>query len=344
MSTTGDDYPRIILSGTDLDLPPDFTNSFSKYTNFQPITKTGKTLLESCWDTATGRNIAIKRLQAQVATDEKERRRFLREARVTAQLPHPNTVPVYEIGFDDDGNLYFTMKKIAGEDMFKILQRLSWGDKTTSENYPLERLLDMVIQASLALAYAHVHGVIHRDVKPENIWVGNFGEVILLDWGVAKVWGRVESPVGMPEPAESFDDSDGGLLLNDPQQLQTLTLTGQRPGTPLYMSPEQVQGHKYLDERTDVFSMGVVLYELLTFKGPFRGQNINETFENIVYHDPIPPTELPLPRNAAPRVIPRSLEQVILKAVSKEPKDRFQSMLDMIDAIRASVREIVRQG
>ena len=236
------------------------------------------------------------------------------------------------------------MKKIAGEDMFKILQRLSWGDKTTSENYPLERLLDMVIQASLALAYAHVHGVIHRDVKPENIWVGNFGEVILLDWGVAKVWGRVESPVGMPEPAESFDDSDGGLLLNDPQQLQTLTLTGQRPGTPLYMSPEQVQGHKYLDERTDVFSMGVVLYELLTFKEPFRGQNINETFENIVYHDPIPPTELPLPRNAAPRVIPRSLEQVILKAVSKEPKDRFQSMLDMIDAIRASVREIVRQG
>jgi eukaryotic-like serine/threonine-protein kinase len=341
MTAGSDGYPRIILSGTDLDLPPDFTNSFSKYAHFQPITKTGKTILESCWDSSTGRTIALKRLQPQVANDEKERRRFLREARVTAQLAHPNTVPVYEIGHDNEGGLYFTMKKIAGEDMFKILQRLSWGDKTTSENYPVERLLDMVIQTSLALAYAHVHGVIHRDVKPENIWVGNFGEVILLDWGVAKVWGRVESPLGVPE---SLDDSDGGLSLTDSKQLQTLTLTGERPGTPLYMSPEQVQGHKYIDERTDIFSMGVVMYEMLTFKEPFRGHNINETFDNIVNHEPVPPSELPLPRNAVPRAIPKSLEAVILKAVSKEPKDRFQSMLEMIEAVRASVRDIVRLG
>ena len=163
--------------------------------------------------------------------------------------------------------------------------------------------------------------MIHRDVKPENIWVGNFGEVLLLDWGVAKVWGNTDD----------FEDEapETSLLDASDQVLDTLTRSGQRPGTPLYMSPEQVLGHKYIDERTDVFSLGVVLYELLTLKEPFRGMNIRETFDRIIHAPPTPPRE-----RAPDREIPEVLEQIVLKAISKKPGQRYQSMPHFIEAMR----------
>ncbi|GIS63303.1 MAG: hypothetical protein CM1200mP2_55280 [Planctomycetaceae bacterium] len=142
-----------------------------------------------------GRRVAMKTLLPDCADDPDERRRFLREARVTAQLQHPNPVPVYEMGRHEDGWLFFTMKCIAGEDLFKVLQRLSWSDNVTVEQFPTGRLVDIAVQACQACAYAHAHGVVHRDLKPENIWVGEFGEVIVLDWGVSKVWGATDPVV-----------------------------------------------------------------------------------------------------------------------------------------------------
>ena len=137
---------------------------------------------------------------------------------MTAQLQHPATVPVYEIGKDDQGQIYFAMKKIEGEGLFKILSRIARGDESTIGTYSLDRLLGILIQASNALAYAHTHGVIHRDVKPENILVGFFGEVHLMDWGVAKIWGR---------------PNDGGVdeEVTDHELRERLTTAGSRPGT-----------------------------------------------------------------------------------------------------------------
>ena len=318
------DYPQIILTGTDPDLPTDFDGNFAKYSDFHEMARGGKALLRSCWDSVMGRTVALKSLLPRFADDLRERRRFLREARVTAQLQHPNTVPVYEIGYDDGQCLYFTMKRIAGENLFQILQRLSWRDAVTLEQYPLSVLLDVVTQACQALAYAHAHGVIHRDVKPENIWLGKFGEVILLDWGVAKVWGSAD------DVTEETPQHEPDVDRSSPHQLQTLTLAGQRPGTPLYMSPEQVLGNRYLDERTDVFSLGVLLYEMLAFKEPFRGRTINETFDRIVHDDP-----LPLHVHAGDRDLPATLEPIVFKAVSKDPGDRYQTILDLIVDIRA---------
>lgn len=330
MSGPTDSYPKIILSGTDPDLPEQFENGFSKYTDFKEMARGGSALLQSCWDTIMGRTVALKTLLPKASRDDRERRRFLREARVTAQLAHPATVPVYEIGQTTSGELYFTMKCIAGENLFQILQRLSWGDKTTSQDYPLDVLIDMVIQASQALAYAHVHGVIHRDVKPENIWVGKFGEVILLDWGVAKVWGQSDKDAVPTAPMAKK------LATSTDQQLQTLTLEGQRPGTPLYMSPEAVLGNRNIDERTDIFSLGVLIYEMLTFSEPFRGPTIQHTFDNIINADPIP-----LRKKAPGRNIPESLERIVLKAVAKDPDARYQSMLDMIDDLRSTRKELL---
>ena len=341
MTDTPDGYPRIILSGTDPDLPRDIPTGFDKYTDFRPMARGAKAVLQSCWDSIMGRTIALKQLLPQFMHDERERRRFLREARVTAQLQHPNTVPVYEIGETHEGGLYFTMKKIAGEDLFRILQRLSWGDAVAEREYPRTRLLEIITQACNALAYAHVHGVVHRDVKPENIWVGKFGEVILLDFGVAKVWGASDDDASRGDPAsttdaDSLENEAQELAMDEPASKQTLTRTGQRPGTPLYMSPEQVLGHRYLDERTDIFSMGVVLYEMLTFSEPFRGKTIRQTFDNIINKAPVP-----LRERAPDRDIPASLEQIVLKAVSKEPADRFHSMLGLIDSLHEARLELL---
>lgn len=315
--------PNIILSGTDPDLPMKLPQGMSRYTGMREMARGGSAILQSAFDQVIGRTVAIKMLLFETRTDGKERRRFLREARVTAQLQHPNTVPVYEIGNDMEFGIYFVMKRISGENFFEILKRVAKGDPSTLEAYPISRRLEIVADCCQALAYAHARGVIHRDVKPENIWVGNFGEVILLDWGTAKVWGHADDsePIGYSSLATRRGTKD--------QQLTTLTGGGQRPGTPLYMSPEQVSGNRSIDERTDVFSAGVVMYEMLALREPFRGRSIEETFDNIRKLD------VPSPSERSPdRDIPPAVDAVVMKAIQKSPGDRYQSMRDLINAIR----------
>lgn len=180
----------IFLSATDYDLPATLPQGIGKYTGFHEMARGGSAVLRTCFDQMTGRTVVMKSLLPDCRDDVKENRRLLREARVTAQLQHPNTVPVYEIGRDESVGLYFTMKRITGENLFEILKRIARDVPETVAEFPLRRRVEIVTGAALALMYAHARGVIHRDVKPENIWVGNFGEVILLDWGVAKVWGQ----------------------------------------------------------------------------------------------------------------------------------------------------------
>ena len=325
MIPVNDGYPRIILSGTDPDLPNTFVNSWKKYSDRVMLFNGRKAELWKCWDNIMGRTVAFKRLKKQFAHDDIDRRRFLREARVTAQLAHPNTIPVYEIGITEDDSIYFTMKKLVGEDLYEVIKRLSQRDPRTHQIYTINELVEVFMQVSHALAFAHAHGVIHRDVKPENIWLGQFSEVVLLDWGVSKVWGVEDIPM---EP----EDADKRKLdTDDRTQLRTLTRSGQLPGTPLYMAPEQILGHKSLDERADVFSMGVMFYELMTLKLPFQGVTVRKTFDKIIHDEPIEP------RTAAPsRQIPKSIEAIIMKAICKKPSDRYQSMPEMISDIRAA--------
>ena len=308
----------IFLSATDYDLPEPLPQGLAKYSNFRDMARGGSAVLRTCFDRITGRTIVIKTLLPEFRHDEKENRRLLREARVTAQLQHPNTVPVYEIGRDAAEGLYFTMKRVSGENLFEILKRIARGDAATSGAFPLRRRLEIVAGAAQALMYAHARGVIHRDVKPENIWVGNFGEVILLDWGVAKVWGQPDDAPQHPS------------LARPSESLQALTMAGDRPGTPLYMSPEQVNVNRaVIDERSDVFSTGVVLYEVAALREPFRGRVIQETFENIIHDHPPPPSK------ASPdRGIPPRLDEVVTKAIAKSPADRYQTMRELLEAIR----------
>ncbi len=318
--TPTDGQGPIFLSSTDFALPDPLPQGTAKYTNFREMARGGSAVLRTCFDQITGRTVVMKTLLPEMRHDDKENRRLLREARVTAQLQHPNTVPVYEIGRDDREGLYFTMKRVSGENLFEILKRIARGDPAATAAFPLRRRLEIVEGAAQALMYAHARGVIHRDVKPENIWVGNFGEVILLDWGVAKVWGQPDDQPQHPSLTRSGADS-----------IQAITMAGDRPGTPLYMSPEQVNVNRaVVDERSDIFSTGVVLYEMAALREPFRGRVLQETFENIIHDNPPPPSK------ASPNLgIPTRLDAVVAKAIAKNPLNRYQTMRELLEDIRA---------
>ncbi len=307
--TTGDF--QIDAKQTDRQFNQYYSNSFARYGNFQPLAKGGSAVLQLCLDNNLGRTVVMKTLHPHLIRNEYMRSRFLREARVTAQLQHPGTVPVYEIGQDIEGRLYFTMKRLEGATLREILDKQSLGDQATITEYNLDRMLGLLIQVCNTLAYAHAHGVVHRDIKPENIQIGSFGEVTVLDWGVAKVW--------------SSNDSDIREM-----EHEVLTDVGQRPGTPLYMSPEQIRGGgDNIDARTDVYGIGAVLYEILTLKEPHRGENINETFEMILKEKTIPPE-----KRTPQRYIPQRLSAITMKAIAKDPANRFQSIQELIDALR----------
>ena len=304
---------KIDAAQTDRQLSRYFSNNYSRYSEFEEFAKGGSAILRTCLDNNLGRRVVMKTLHSHLADREYPRARFLREARVTAQLQHPNTIPVYEIGQDLEGRLYFTMKKVTGDTLRDIIEKQALGDAETCRVYNLDRLLGTLIQVCNALDYAHSHGVVHRDIKPENILVGSFGQVMLLDWGVAKVW------------AQEGSVSEAAIL-----EHEDLTDVGQRPGTPLYMSPEQVRGGgDHIDARTDVYSIGVVLYEMLTLKEPLRGDRVAETFEMILKELPIPPAERTPQRN-----IPRMLAAIAMKAMEKSPADRYQTMAELIEALR----------
>ncbi len=308
-----DKLSMVFVSDIEGEPPPKISNSFKKYAHFKALNSGGKANLVSCKDTNLGRRVMLKMLKPELADDRVELRRLLREARITAQLQHPATVPLYELGQNDDGDWFFAMKKIDGNTLFDIIVGLSRRDPQFEESFNLNRLLAILTQVGDALAYAHVRGVIHRDVKPENIIVGMFGEVTLIDWGAAKVWGMCN---------EGDEDT-----------------RGQRGGTPLYMSPEQVLGNRLIDERTDIFSLGVVMYEMLAQREPFRGRNVQETFDNIVHQAPVPPREV-----APHRFIPQTLEDICLQAMEKVPDDRFLKMQDMMDAIQKFRSDALLRG
>jgi eukaryotic-like serine/threonine-protein kinase len=308
-----DAYPHIYVKDTDAALPPYQTIGFGRYSDFQPLATGGSAVLRTCRDKILGRTVVMKTLHPHLSGNDYMQARFLREARVTAQLQHPTTVPVYDLGRDLEDRLYFTMKKVEGRTVRKIVELKAGGDAKALEEFDLEPMLNVLFQLTNGLSYAHAHGVVHRDVKPENVLVGAFGEVVLLDWGVAKVW--------------ADEGSEGAAQL---MEHQVLTDVNQRPGTPLYMSPEQVRGGGAdIDARTDVYSVGALLYEVLTLQEPLRGKRVQDTFEMIVNEMPVPPRE-----RAPSRRIPPELADICMKAMAKRPEDRFATMEDMSDALR----------
>ncbi len=305
------------LGVTDRSLPKHIVNGYMRYERFNKFAEGGTALLEECLDKNLGRVVVMKRLHAHVAEDETEQKRFLREARVTALIQHPATVPVYEIGRDRAGSVYFTMKKVEGVDLREILLGIIARDPAFKNKYTLKDLVEVLVQVGQAVAFAHSRGVVHRDLKPANILVGEFGEVMVLDWGLAKVLNEPESIHG------EIPDQDHLSL--------ELTRGGKRAGTPLYMSPEQAAGdNEKIDGRCDVYSLGSILYEILTHENLVWGIDKDEVLQRIQTQDPVSPR-----KRTPERKIPRVLDSICMRAIQRKHENRYESLMDMVDDLKA---------
>ncbi len=313
---------NITIQDTDADLSRHVKNGYMRYKDFKPLTQGGEATLQTCLDENLGRTVVMKTLLPQLQNLEVYQKRFLREARVTALISHPATVPVYELSRNAEGNAYFTMKKLSGRDLCEVLDKIAEGDQQIQAEFPLDALLNVLVHVGQCLAFAHQQGIVHRDVKPANIMVGDFGDIMLLDWGLAKVWDMEE------------DDAIEQLARSGQQKIRgRLTGPGDVQGTPFYMSPEQARETSDVDHRTDIYNMGIILFEILTGKSYMSGRNFREIKRKIL-EDPI---QIPKEHAARGTVSPE-LNAICIKALQKVPADRYSTMSDFVDEIQAVLR------
>lgn len=289
-----------------------------RYSVIREIARGGMGKVIEVEDNDLRRSVALKVLRKEMLERRDLVERFLEEAQITGQLEHPNIVPVHEIGVDGRGNLYFTMKLVEGEELSSVLKRLRKKDPSAERAYPLSRLVDVFIKVCEGVSFAHSRGVIHRDLKPANIMVGRFGEVQIMDWGVAKIIGRKEDTADREVRSDRQDDD------------ASRTMAGSILGTPSYMSPEQAAGEvNSMGPESDVFSLGVILYEILCLRTPWTAQTSAQVLDQVKNFEPDPPG-----KRESGRRIPPELEQLALKCLNKRPDKRVGSAEELIDDLR----------
>ena len=292
------------------------------------IARGGMATIEAAVDRALQRRVAIKLLRADHRDSLLAVRSFLREAQITGQLDHPNIVPVHDLGIDDRRRLYFTMKLVEGRSFLDLIEAVrATHDRSAPrglraasvvDHDDLLRMLEVFNKVLDAVAFAHSRGVVHLDLKPENVLVGEYGQVYLMDWGIAKV---LPPPPGLDPVAAR-------------RRVQDILPLGERKnvimGTPAYMSPEQARGDdRNIDTRADIFALGAMLFELLTGIPPYQGQ----TAVDVLMQAEECQAQLP-----ADQPIPRELRRIVAHAMSADPTLRYQQVSELQDDVRRFMR------
>jgi serine/threonine protein kinase/formylglycine-generating enzyme required for sulfatase activity len=268
------------------------------------------------------RPAAMKVMLSQYAKSPEAMERFLAEAQVTAQLEHPNIVPIHDLGIMEDGTVYFTMKFIEGESLGAVAKRLKSDDpevagKTRAE-WTDERILLTFLKVLDGMSYAHAKGVVHRDIKPDNIMLGGHGEVLVVDWGIAKVLGRDE-----------LGHTQDVVHLRDGGDAFSMTREGSAMGTLYYMPPEQARGERLaIDARSDVYALGATLFELLTLKRPVSGSTAADIIAKVVNG------EVMQAKEARPD-LNDDLAAIVMKSLAFQPDRRYLRCSDFADDIRS---------
>lgn len=311
------------LPGADFDMDKLSIQPPGKYRFIRSIGFGGMKTVTKVHDRDTGRNIAMASIPDAAERNPQDLLRFIHEAFITARLEHPNIVPVHDIGIDSSGAPYFTMKLLRGYTLARLLKRLRNGEPQITAKYNEGRLLFIFMRICNAVGFAHSQQIIHLDLKPENIHVGEFGEVSVIDWGLAKYLGK---------PAT--DDPQGKVKKNNSDIEQVETSSGIARGTPGYMSPEQAAGlNERKDVRSDIYSLGAILYKMLTLQQPFSGSKVDEILRNTIAGKITPPNQL----SDLPHLIPVALEAIILKAMHRNPDKRYQDINELREDLFAYI-------
>jgi serine/threonine protein kinase len=273
-------------------------------------------------DERLNRSVAVKVMLGHEDRDGAAVQRFVEEAQITSQLEHPNIVPLHELGVDGDGHLYFSMKLVKGETLGSRLGR--WKQQPQLTPDLLYQALTIILKVLDALAFAHSRGVVHRDVKPANIMIGEYGEVLLMDWGIARVLAKSERAAASHRPAgqDRAAAPGGGLAVDS----TFLTTDGDIVGTPGYMAPEQARGElAAIDQRADIYSIGAILYELLAGACPFQGK-VTDVLSKAAKGEMVAPS-----KRSPMRQVPPELEAVTMKAMSLRPQNRYRAAKALAD-------------
>jgi serine/threonine-protein kinase len=271
------------------------------------------------------RNVALKVLSGDLNEADEQAKRFLFEAQTTGRLDHPGVIPVYDVGTLPDDRWFYTMQLIDERDFEEVLQQRE-TDSEVAEDYPLPRLLKIFSRVCLIIAYAHDSGVLHRDLKPANIMLGAYGEVYVVDWGLARYFTDEADAQQTDEGPDAPEDAEEGEVV----------------GTPYYMAPEQIRGENAgMGPKTDVYALGVILYRLLTGQVPFDAPTIMSLLLKVETEDPPDPYEV-----APDREIPEPLAEAALEAMSHEAGDRMsaQQLADRVTEYLDGVKEKRRRA
>ena len=268
--------------------------NYGRYKIVKELGKGSMGVVYQAHDPQIDRLVVLKVLRQDRLTSEDFIHRFLKEAKAIGRLSHPNIVTVYDIGRDHE-TIYIAMEFLEGDSLSKVIKE---------KRLEMREIVNLGVQVAETLDYAHHRGIIHRDVKPSNILVKPSGQIILTDFGIAHI----------EDPSASFKTQDGEIL-----------------GTPAYMSPEQVKGQP-VDGRSDLFSLGIILYELTTGMRPFGGENLTAIFNSITQNNPTDPAKI----NPG---IPKSLSQIIMKCLEKMPDKRFETGKALAEALKSCLLE-----
>ena len=293
---------------------------FARYGIGKELGRGGMGTVFRAWDFDLDRAVALKVLNEVIEDDERFAARFIREARVAARLQHPAIVPVYDVGRNPEGKLYFTMRLVDGTTLGEVVRRAARRRRGLARVHALPPARDVPGDFCTAIAYVHEHGIVHRDLKPDNVMLGAYGEVLVMDWGIAKAL----SDAGRPEDDEVSAAPAGALAV-----ARAHTVAGAVMGTPAFMAPEQARGEAVVTPLWDVYALGAILHYLLTGRVPERA--------TAVRGRPVEETLVP-PRTLDP-TLPPELDAICMRALAREPEARYPSAKALADDVQALLEQ-----